>query len=254
MGEIGVFRRLAKESGRPITISMLQSHVRPDSWRTLLAEIDEANKEGFRITAQVRSRPTSAPLGFERRRTRSWAGRPTRRSPTAVRPNGWPSCASPSSARASWRRRRGRPGASAASTAGTARPRSAIRRTTSRSPRAASPPAPSGKGGRRRRWPTTCCAARRQEMLYLRSPTSPRGNLDVVREMIAAPNTLIGLGDGGAHVGIMCDATATSYTLTHWTRDRGRRAVPGGVGHQAAGGRTMPRRSGSTIAAYSRSG
>ena len=40
--------------------------------------------------------------------------------------------------------------------------------------------------------------------------------------MIAAPNTLIGLGDGGAHVGIMCDATATSYTLTHWTRDRGR--------------------------------
>ena len=43
--------------------------------------------------------------------------------------------------------------------------------------------------------------------------------------MIAAPNTLIGLGDGGAHVGIMCDATATSYTLTHWTRDRGRGAL-----------------------------
>ena len=40
--------------------------------------------------------------------------------------------------------------------------------------------------------------------------------------MIAAPNTLIGLGDGGAHVGIMCDATATSYMLTHWTRDRTR--------------------------------
>ena len=65
MGEIGLFRRLAKESGRPITISMLQSHVRPDGWRTLLAEIDEANKEGFRITAQVRSRPTSVLLGFE---------------------------------------------------------------------------------------------------------------------------------------------------------------------------------------------
>ena len=48
------------------------------------------------------------------------------------------------------------------------------------------------------------------------------GNLDVVREMIAHPDTLIGLADGGAHVGIMCDATATSFTLTHWTRDRGR--------------------------------
>jgi N-acyl-D-aspartate/D-glutamate deacylase len=40
--------------------------------------------------------------------------------------------------------------------------------------------------------------------------------------MIAAPNSLLGLGDGGAHVGIMCDSTATSYTLTHWTRDRKR--------------------------------
>lgn len=48
------------------------------------------------------------------------------------------------------------------------------------------------------------------------------GNLDVVRDMIADPNSLIGLGDGGAHVGIMCDASATSYMLTHWTRDRAR--------------------------------
>ena len=62
-------------------------------------------------------------------------------------------------------------------------------------------------------------------MLYLPVTNYAAGNLDVVREMIAAPNTLIGLGDGGAHVGIMCDATATSYTLTHWTRDRGRGAL-----------------------------
>ena len=41
-------------------------------------------------------------------------------------------------------------------------------------------------------------------------------------EMIAHPDTLLGLGDGGAHVGIMCDATATRPT--HWTRDRGRGA------------------------------
>ena len=59
-------------------------------------------------------------------------------------------------------------------------------------------------------------------MLYLPASNYAAGNLDVVREMIDAPNTLIGLGDGGAHVGIMCDATATSYTLTHWTRDRKR--------------------------------
>jgi N-acyl-D-aspartate/D-glutamate deacylase len=59
-------------------------------------------------------------------------------------------------------------------------------------------------------------------VLYLPVTNYAAGNLDAVQEMIAHPNTLLGLGDGGAHVGIMCDATATSYTLTHWTRDRGR--------------------------------
>src|SRR5262249_43390493 len=62
-------------------------------------------------------------------------------------------------------------------------------------------------------------------ILYLPVTNYAGGNLDVVREMIAAPNSLLGLGDGGAHVGIMCDATATSYTLTHWTRDRTRGAL-----------------------------
>ena len=43
-----------------------------------------------------------------------------------------------------------------------------------------------------------------------------------VYEMLGHPNTLIGLGDGGAHVGIMCDATDMVHTLTQWTRDRTR--------------------------------
>ena len=74
-GEIGLFRRLARESGRPVTITLLQSDARPDGWRELMAEIDEANDEGLRITAQVRPRPTSV---LSRRNTRlrlapSWA-------------------------------------------------------------------------------------------------------------------------------------------------------------------------------------
>ena len=40
--------------------------------------------------------------------------------------------------------------------------------------------------------------------------------------MMTHPNTLLGLGDGGAHVGMICDASATTYMLTHWTRDRTR--------------------------------
>ena len=40
--------------------------------------------------------------------------------------------------------------------------------------------------------------------------------------MLEHPNTLIGLGDGGAHVGVMCDATDLAHTISFWTRDRTR--------------------------------
>ena len=46
------------------------------------------------------------------------------------------------------------------------------------------------------------------------------GNLDTVKDMISHPNSLVGLGDGGAHVGVLSDASAITYMLTHWTRDR----------------------------------
>jgi N-acyl-D-aspartate/D-glutamate deacylase len=45
-------------------------------------------------------------------------------------------------------------------------------------------------------------------------------NLDVVREMLMHPRALPGLGDGGAHVGTVCDASMPTFLLTHWARDR----------------------------------
>jgi len=45
-------------------------------------------------------------------------------------------------------------------------------------------------------------------------------NLDVVREMLVHPRALVGLGDAGAHVGTVCDASMPTFLLTHWARDR----------------------------------
>ncbi len=45
-------------------------------------------------------------------------------------------------------------------------------------------------------------------------------NLDAVREMLTHPRALVGLGDAGAHVGTVCDASMPLYLLTHWARDR----------------------------------
>jgi len=33
---------------------------------------------------------------------------------------------------------------------------------------------------------------------------------------------VVGLGDGGAHCGLICDASFPTYLLTHWARDRSR--------------------------------
>ena len=48
------------------------------------------------------------------------------------------------------------------------------------------------------------------------------GDLAVVREMLADPHTICGLGDAGAHVATICDASYPTFLLAHWGRDRTR--------------------------------
>ncbi|MEL6982186.1 MAG: amidohydrolase family protein, partial [Actinomycetota bacterium] len=48
------------------------------------------------------------------------------------------------------------------------------------------------------------------------------GNLDVIREMLVDDHTICGLGDGGAHVATICDASYPTFLLSHWARDRTR--------------------------------
>jgi N-acyl-D-aspartate/D-glutamate deacylase len=48
------------------------------------------------------------------------------------------------------------------------------------------------------------------------------GNLEVIREMLLDDATIMGLGDGGAHVCTVCDEGAPTYLLSHWARDRKR--------------------------------
>jgi N-acyl-D-aspartate/D-glutamate deacylase len=45
-------------------------------------------------------------------------------------------------------------------------------------------------------------------------------SLDTVAELIRRDDVVLGLGDGGAHYGMICDASFPTYMLTHWVRDR----------------------------------
>ena len=46
------------------------------------------------------------------------------------------------------------------------------------------------------------------------------GNLDVIQEMLESPYTICGVGDGGAHVATICDASYPTFMLPYWSRDR----------------------------------
>jgi len=45
-------------------------------------------------------------------------------------------------------------------------------------------------------------------------------NYSNVLKMMRHPKSLMGLSDSGAHVGTICDASFSTYLLSHWTRDR----------------------------------
>lgn len=63
-------------------------------------------------------------------------------------------------------------------------------------------------------------------LLYFPIFNYNEGNLDTLRGMLGHPRALAGLSDAGAHVGTVCDASFTTFMLTHWARDRPKDPLP----------------------------
>ncbi len=47
-------------------------------------------------------------------------------------------------------------------------------------------------------------------------------NFDFIADVVNDPVTRLSLSDGGAHCGLVCDASMPTYLLSHWVRDRTR--------------------------------
>ena len=216
-GEFAMMRRLVERSGRPLSLSLAQSHRRPDAWRDLLG----ADRGGRRRGA-AHPGPGGAAAG---RRAARAAGlvqpvlRPPRlraRSPGARWPSRSARCATPPFRARLLPRRDATTGGARAAAAG--RPLAHV--PARRRPRlraaagdAASQRLAEARGvdpaevGASTSWRRTTGAT---------SSTSPflnyaDGNLDACGEMLAHPDTVFGLGDGGAHVGIISDASFPTY-------------------------------------------
>ncbi len=50
-----------------------------------------------------------------------------------------------------------------------------------------------------------------------------------IPDMLGHPNTVVALGDGGAHVGSICDASANLYLLSKWVREQQRFSLEQGI-------------------------
>lgn len=57
-------------------------------------------------------------------------------------------------------------------------------------------------------------------MLLVATSNLQNNSLDTVGELLHRDDVVLGLGDGGAHYGMICDASYSTYFLTHWARDR----------------------------------
>lgn len=219
--EFAMLRRLVAVSGRPMTTTVLERDSKPREWRRLLELIEEANAGGQSMTGMVLTRPTGIMLGFE-----------ISQNPFADCPS-WPDIA-----RLPFERRvaalrdpalRARLLAEASPDAPLAHRLRCWDRIFPLGDPPDYEPAPERSIGAEARRsgsdPASLAYDRLLEnggrtILYRPLSNYAEGTLETVRAMMAHPHTLIGLGDGGAHVSILCDASAMTYGLTHWTRDR----------------------------------
>jgi len=223
--EFAMLRRIVERSGRPLSFSLVQSPRDPDQWKLLLDRLADASAAGLPMRAQVCGRPVGILFGFE------LTLNPFSSHPSYREIAGLPLAERVQRLRDPDLRARllaegapGGPGFAANMTRNwrimflmgdepdyeqtadaTIAALAAARGTTPEELALDHMLSNGGKG-----------------MLYLPFLNYANGSLDPSHAMLTHPDTVPGLSDGGAHVGMICDGSFPTSNLTHWTRDRTR--------------------------------
>jgi N-acyl-D-aspartate/D-glutamate deacylase len=222
--EVAWMRRLSAETGRPVTFALAQHNQAPDQWRDLLRLAADATSEGAALRAQVMGRPTNLLVGWQ-----------TTTHPFQRRPSYQAIADLPLAERMTHLRR---PEVRAAILAERG-PDSPMANIVSAGLDRIFPMGepPDYEPGPERSVAAIAAAQGRpgeevlydlmmekdgRELLMLALLGYSEGNLDAMREMLLHSNAALGLSDGGAHCGAICDASMPTFMLTHWARDRDR--------------------------------
>ncbi|MBN9593576.1 MAG: amidohydrolase family protein, partial [Alphaproteobacteria bacterium] len=221
--EFGMIRRLVEKTGRPLSLSLAQGHSHPDGWRTILNHIESASRDGLPIRAQIAPRPIGILLGLQ------GTLNPFSAHETFAAIKDKPLAEKLSAMRDPAFRARMLAETDARQSHPLARRVMAFDQIFPLGdPPDYEPPqsqALANIAARRGISPVELAYDMLLEnegrsFLFMPFANYARYNLDVCGEMIAHPDCVMGLGDGGAHVGIISDASFMTYLLTHWGRDR----------------------------------
>ncbi|MEE2665001.1 MAG: amidohydrolase family protein [Myxococcota bacterium] len=220
--EFALLRKMVETSGRPMSISVLQTPDAPGGWRKLLDLIGRAADDGLPIKAQVATRPIGVLLGLE-----------TTIHPFSGHPSFAPLHALPHARKLEQLRD---PELRARLLA--EQPPERLRMVAGRfenifvmhDPPDYEPSAELSVASIARQRgvsPAECALDLMLErdghtLLYSPFANYADGDLGVVREMLLSEHTVPGLGDGGAHVGLICDGSFPTSLVTLWGRDRSR--------------------------------
>jgi N-acyl-D-aspartate/D-glutamate deacylase len=223
--EIGWMHALSKLTGRPVTFACLQNDADPKQWTRLLEACERSAVDGGRVTPQVAGRPAGMLMGLESTlhpflthdAYRELADLPLAERVARMR----------------------RPEVRAAILEG--RPNASVpilnfvllafHRLFPLGDPPDYEPGPeksvaaiAARAGRRPDEVAYDMLLERdgRELLYFPLLGYSDGNFDALREMMVHPQAVFGLSDGGAHCGLICDASIPTYLLTHWARDRRR--------------------------------
>ncbi len=221
-GEFAMLRRIVERSGRPLSFSLVQSPLAPQSYKTLLAAVSDAVDAGLSIKAQVAARPVGVLLGLELTVNPfthypvykeiaglPFADRVARLSDPAFRER---LLANPPEdgvrgMGSAWTRMHlmsGLPDYEPTPDSTVAHQAQA----RGMRPEVVALDHMLSQGGK--------------AMLYVPFLNYAEGNLDPAHFMLTHRDTVPGLSDGGAHVGMICDGSFPTTMITHWTRDRTR--------------------------------
>jgi N-acyl-D-amino-acid deacylase len=219
--EVAWMRKLSAETGRPISFGLSQHNHEPEAWREVLRLTEEAIKDGADLRPQVSGRPLNLLIGWQTFH------------PFATRETYLKIADLPLEQRVAQLRKPEIRAAILSEPPADTAALKVIGTSLDRIFPMGEPPnyEPDAKDS------VAAIAARQnrpdEEVLYdLMMAHDGRellmfallgfsyGNLDAVREMLVHPSTALGLSDGGAHVGAVCDASMPTFMLTHWARDR----------------------------------